>query len=75
MMADIRVAFAALLREAKWMDEKTRNHAISKLRAMNMMIAYSDYLVEPGYIEEEYSGVSKTRAIFKAFATTTTTII
>lgn len=56
MMADIRVAFLALVHQAKWMDKETKNQAIRKLRAMGLMIAYPDFFVEPGYIEEEYNG-------------------
>jgi predicted metalloendopeptidase len=60
MMADIRVAFMNLVRQAKWMDEETRNHAFRKLRAMGQMIAYPDFFIDPGYIEERYRGVSTT---------------
>lgn len=67
MMADIRVAFKALLLQAKWMDDETRNHALHKLRAMGQLIAYPDFFVEPGYVEEEYRGVSTIRVVFKAF--------
>ena len=73
MMADIRVAFEALVRQAKWMDEETRNHALRKLRAMGQLIAYPDFFAEPGYIEEQYRGVSIIRVILKHFATKTTT--
>lgn len=64
-MADIQVAFAALVRRAEWMDEVTRNHAIRKLRAMGLIIAYPDFFVQPSYVEEVYSDVSTTRVIFK----------
>lgn len=67
MMADIRVAFKALVHQAKWMDEKTRNYALRKLRAMGQLIAYPDFFAEPGYIEEQYRGVSTIRVMFKAF--------
>lgn len=67
MMADIRVAFKVLVHQAKWMDEKTRNHALLKLRTMGQLIAYPDVIAEPGYIEEEYRGVSTIRVMFKAF--------
>jgi len=75
MMADIRVAFKALVRQAKWMDEETRNHALSKLRAMGQLIAYPDFFIEPGYIEEQYRGVSTIPVILKAFCNKTKTII
>jgi predicted metalloendopeptidase len=67
MMADIRVTFKALVRQAKWMDEETRNHALRKLRAMRQLIGYPDFFVEPSYIEEQYRGVSTICIIFKAF--------
>lgn len=67
MMADIRVAFKALVRQAKWMDEETRNHALRKLRAMGQLIGYPDFFVKSGYMEEQYRGVSTIRVIFKAF--------
>jgi len=58
MMADIRRAFKVLVHQAKWMDEKTRNHALRKLRAMGQLIAYPNFFAEPSYIEEKYRGVS-----------------
>jgi predicted metalloendopeptidase len=58
MMADIRVAFMASVRQAKWMDEETRNNALLKLQAMGQMIAYPNFLIEPSYIEAQYRGVS-----------------
>ncbi|GFG29216.1 hypothetical protein Cfor_09736 [Coptotermes formosanus] len=61
MMADIQVAFAALVRRAEWMDEVTRNHAIRKLRAMGLIIAYPDFFVQPSYVEEVYSDVTIAR--------------
>jgi hypothetical protein len=67
MMADIRVSFKDLVRQAKWMDEETRNHALRKLRAMGQLIGYPDFFVEPGYIEKHYRGVSTIRVIFKTF--------
>lgn len=67
MMADIRVAFKALVRRAKWMDEETKNNALRKLRAMGQLIAYPNFFVEPGYIEEKYRGVSTICATFKVF--------
>lgn len=67
MMADIRIAFKALVHHAKWMDEETRNHALRKLRAMGQLIAYPDFFFKPGYIEEQYRGVSTMCVIFKVF--------
>lgn len=68
MMADIRVAFKALVLQAKWMDEETRNHALHKLRTMGQLIGYPDFFVKPGYVEEEYRGVSTIHVIFEEFS-------
>jgi hypothetical protein len=43
------------------MDEETTNHALSKVRAMRLVIAYPDFFVARGFIEDQYKGVSKTR--------------
>jgi predicted metalloendopeptidase len=63
MMSDIRAAFMSLVRKANWMDEETTNHALSKVQAMHLVIAYPDFFVARGYIEDQYKGVSKTRVI------------
>jgi hypothetical protein len=43
------------------MDEETRNQALNKVRAMGLVIAYPDFFLAPGYVEDEHKGVSTTR--------------
>jgi endothelin-converting enzyme/membrane metallo-endopeptidase-like protein 1 len=61
MMSDIRSAFVSLVHEADWMDEETMSHALRKVQAMGLVIAYPDFFLTPGYVEDQFKGVSTTR--------------
>jgi hypothetical protein len=43
------------------MDEETTRNVLSKVETMGLVIAYPDVLVTPGYVEDQFKGVSTTR--------------
>lgn len=57
MVNRIRNEFEHIVNEVKWMDEKTRQFAVAKLKAMTPHIGYPDELMDDGEIENYYRGL------------------
>lgn len=53
----IRDQFEIILNKVDWMDEKTRQTAIGKLRAMTSDIGYADELMDNSKIEKVYENL------------------
>lgn len=54
MIADIRAAFQANLRQLRWMDAQTRRLAVEKADAISDMIGFPDYILQPAQLDEKY---------------------
>ncbi|XP_077538779.1 neprilysin-1-like isoform X2 [Haemaphysalis longicornis] len=48
----LKRVFQKNLRDSKWMDEKTKSHAVDKLLKMEAKIGYPDWLLNTSYLEE-----------------------
>lgn len=55
MVAGIRQEFEKILKEVAWMDEKTKQAALTKVKAMTTHIGYPDEIMDDSKIEEYYS--------------------
>ncbi|XP_069683173.1 endothelin-converting enzyme homolog [Periplaneta americana] len=64
MLMDIRAAFESLVKEAKWMDDKTRKEALLKVEAMGHMIGFPQNLLKHGYLEDLYSELKVEKGMF-----------
>ncbi|XP_059468630.1 neprilysin-like isoform X2 [Neocloeon triangulifer] len=57
MVEDIRSSFIERVNELDWMDDETRKATLSKVSAMKVNIAFPDFLLKEGGIEEYYGGL------------------
>lgn len=57
MLEDIRSAFAALVKQADWMDSQTKMATLEKSKKMASVIGHPNWLFKEGEIDEYYQGV------------------
>ena len=58
MFEAIRSAFIKNLHSVDWMDDKTRNYAEEKAKAINKMLGYPDFVGNPTSLDQHYENVS-----------------
>lgn len=58
LVSDLRAAFAELIKESKWMDAETKKEAAAKLKNMQSMVAYQDFILNDTALDNYYSGVT-----------------
>jgi len=58
MMEDIRSAFVDKVQTLEWMDEETRKATLLKAKDMRVNIAFPDFVLTQGGIEDYYAGAS-----------------
>lgn len=63
-MGDIKTALENTLLNADWMDEKTRDAALSKLNNMKRKIGFPDYITNQALVLKPYAGVRITANTF-----------
>lgn len=61
MVEDIRGAFIEMLHDVPWMDDETKQKAISKAQALTTHIGYPDELTNDTLIEELYKDLEITQ--------------
>lgn len=64
MVTNIRDEFKETLSKVEWMDKKTREEALKKLKAMDTLIGYPDELMDDSKLEEWYKGLNITDSTF-----------
>ncbi|KAG4074705.1 hypothetical protein HA402_008803 [Bradysia odoriphaga] len=57
MLNNIREAFNNLVRETTWMDDGTKCSTLEKSNAMDSLIGFPDWIVQPGKLDSFYSGI------------------
>lgn len=57
MLDDIRTAFAGLVIQADWMDNKTKLATLEKSKLMGSAIGYPHWLFDEGVLDQYYDGV------------------
>lgn len=57
MLDDVRTAFADIVMQADWMDNKTKLATLEKSKSMGSAIGYPDWLFGEGELDAYYNGV------------------
>ncbi|PSN50284.1 hypothetical protein C0J52_02838 [Blattella germanica] len=64
IIKNVESAFSSMIHSAKWMDRKSKEASLEKVRAVKYFIAFPDWILNKTALEEHYSQISVTGSNF-----------